>query len=213
MLVDEHLVVIGLELSGDQFGLRKLVEVLVVLEADGEGVDGTIRVLGHERDIGGGIDTAGEEDADRHVGHHAFFNSPGQSLTDATEVVLLTRWPIETSNILARNAASGNGVPVTCGTKLASLVDLQIMACRKLEHALEHGERCWCSQERQVVVHGHGVHVPLYHWVRNDSLDLRCEEEHTVLQRKVERFYPNVVTNEIKALFSAIPQRDAVVAF
>jgi hypothetical protein len=63
------------------------------------------------------------------------------------------------------------------------------------------------------VVHGHGVHVSLYHRVRNDSLDLRCEEEHTVLQREVERFYPNVVTDEIKALFAAIPQRDAIVAF
>ena len=63
------LVMLGAEALGDQPGLRQLV-VLVVGEADRERPHRLGRMLRHRRDDGRGVDAAGEERAQGHVGDH-----------------------------------------------------------------------------------------------------------------------------------------------
>jgi hypothetical protein len=67
---DDHLVVPRAEVLRDLASVARLVEA-AVFEADGEGVDRPRGVALHERGDETGVDAAGEEDAQRHIGDHA----------------------------------------------------------------------------------------------------------------------------------------------
>ena len=112
-LLDDDLVVIGLESLCDRVRVLEFVEMLMVAKADREGLHGIRRVLAHQRDVGRGIDAAGEEDAKRHVGHHAFLNAGAQTVADAPDVKLLERGFRQTGGLRGIDAVARHRIPVT----------------------------------------------------------------------------------------------------
>ncbi len=66
--------VIGSKMTGDRSRMWSLIKAGQI-EADRVGPDGAAICGLHQRDDGGGIDAAGQESANRHVGHHAAAHS------------------------------------------------------------------------------------------------------------------------------------------
>ena len=79
--------VIGAEVAGDGLGVRRLV-VARLVEADGEGRTGRGLMRLHQRDDGRGIDAAGEERAERHVGDHLRLHGVAQQRFECVDGLL-----------------------------------------------------------------------------------------------------------------------------
>ena len=67
-----QLVVVGVEFLGDQVGELEFVTLPVAdpLEADAERLQPVLTGVGQQRHDHAGVDAAGEQHPDRHVGHH-----------------------------------------------------------------------------------------------------------------------------------------------
>jgi hypothetical protein len=85
--------VIGGEALGDEIGIDELVALLAVglLEADGEGLEVLLALLGEEPDDDARIDAAREQHADRHVGDHAALDGAAQLVEHHVAPVLERR--------------------------------------------------------------------------------------------------------------------------
>ena len=71
---DPDLVMIGLELPRDMGGIVQFVQVLMILEADGERIDWVICETIHEGNIDRRVNAAREKCTVGCIGHHAFFD-------------------------------------------------------------------------------------------------------------------------------------------
>ena len=71
LLVDEDLVVVGAEVARHEARVGELVVARVPARRRRVRAHRHVGELGHERDVGRGVQAAREEDAERHVGHHA----------------------------------------------------------------------------------------------------------------------------------------------
>ncbi len=88
---DPDLVVVGVEGLGDQVGVAELVALPSThrVEADGEGGEPTLPLAGEQGHHQTGVQAAGEQHADRHVGHHPPAYGGGQRLQQRVLPVLL----------------------------------------------------------------------------------------------------------------------------
>ena len=81
---DPDLVVPGVELLGDEVGVRELVAALPGrrLEADAERGEPALALLGQQRHDVARVEPAGEQHADRHVRDHPALDRGPQRLVD-----------------------------------------------------------------------------------------------------------------------------------
>ncbi len=132
----EDLVVVGGEVLGDQVGIDELVALLAMrlLEADGEGHQPGLSRFGEQADDDAGIDAAGKQHADRHVGDHAARHRLAQSGSVMSRHSSAER---RTSSL----GALEHRRPVDAILGAPVRLDDADGGGRQLLHALQHGER------------------------------------------------------------------------
>ena len=80
LLVDEHLVVVRAELPRDHARVMQLVVARVPARARRVRPHRDVGQLGHQRDVGRGVEAARQEDAERDVGHHPLADRRAQHI-------------------------------------------------------------------------------------------------------------------------------------
>ena len=128
--------VVGGVALGDQVRIDELVPLLAMrlLEADREGRQARLAHLGEQPDDQAGIDSAGEQDADRHVGDHPALHGGLQRVEQQVLPVRLAAVGVAVSEAERR-------VPIDAIGEAAVFLICPDRRRRQLADALEDGER------------------------------------------------------------------------
>ena len=143
--VDQDLVMVGPEPLGDQPRVPALVVARVLVGGDRERPHRLVDQLRHQRDVGGRVDAAGQEYAERDVGHHPFANRLPQELAEPLHLLVFGHLAD-----LSRHLA-GERRPVAGALERAVGSHDQSLGRRQLRDAAVHRRRRRREREREVV--------------------------------------------------------------
>ena len=197
VLVDDDLVRVGLDRGRH---LPRVIELAerALLESDREGLQRPIDHPRHQRGDGAAVETAGEEHAERHVGHqpdaHRLFE-PGAELLHGVLLGELCE---------ALVAATGRHVPVLAGRDRAVLEDERVAGqqpVNALEQRLGAREVARAEQLGQARLVGLGANQPAL----EDRLDLRPEQQPAAGYRPVERLDAEAIAREQQPAARGVP--------
>jgi hypothetical protein len=208
LLVDHHLVVVGLEARGDPPRPLELVQVTVVGEPDAERANGPVHQLRHHRHVRRGVDPAGQQHSEGNVRHQTLLDRRVEQLLRAPHGVRAQRFATQLAQLLEVVAAAGQGVPIDLGLHRAVGLHERAAARGHLEDAAEHRERGRRRQEREVVVDGARLDVGRDIRMPEQRLDLRREQEARARPGEVERLDPDTVARQDQAALLRVPDPD-----
>ena len=181
-----------------------LVELRVV-ESDGAGVHRFRRQAGHGGHDGAGVNAAGQERAQRHLGDHAQPNRLLQSMTQLLAGI------VKPDGAVQREV----DVPVfTRSTHRLSAADGQAVSGRQLARLAEDGARLGHIAQRKILFEGERVDVPLERTaprplVGQQRLQFTAEQQRAVVQQRVvQRLDPHAVARHEQCLAIAVPQHE-----
>ena len=201
---DVELVVHGAEMPGHGSGPRRLVEGGVVV-ADREGVDAPAGLGSHQRDHGRGVDPAGKQDPERHVGDHVLPDGAGEHRGEAGQRFAFAR-PCG-----PRRGAGANHVdqpPEGPLLEPAVTVQAQDVPRPELAHALEDG----LGRRHVVAAHvgGERMAIDPRRPARacRERRELGGEGQHAVLERPVKRLDAEAIAPQHQPPREAVEQRE-----
>jgi hypothetical protein len=203
LLVDEHLVMVGREPARHDPGVGELVVARVPARRGGVRPHRLVADLGHQRDVRRRVEAAGEEDPERHVGHHALADRGTEQAPDLAHHLVGTH----RGDLLGDGGGRHRRPPSLDGERSVGRHD-HALAGPELADPAEH--RAWRGREskRQVVAEGVLVEVARDGGVLEQGLGLRAEDEAVRQPREVQRLDAEAVASEDEPPARGIPDRE-----
>jgi hypothetical protein len=181
----------------DLAGIARLV-VASLLEADGEGLDGSFGRAAHIGDDTAAVDATGKKRSERDVTHHLGFDRPRELFSKLLDPIFLAPSALD----------FGRHVPITTDLDLSSLFDGHVMGGRELPNPAEDrmgrddelvGEKC---------VEAFQIELTRYVVPREKSLDLRGKDDVSLSFVIVKGLLPRPVSSRQETLTRAVPKRE-----
>src|SRR5205085_3045763 len=191
---DDELVMLGPDPFGDAARVMEFGEVLLV-EADGEGLDGRRTLLGHERHDRARINSARQERAERHFRHQAHAHRVAQKFERSLARLLLRDF------YFLREV----GLPVALDLYLAVGLQGERVAGLQLAYVAVGRLRRGHAHEGEVVVYGLAVDFAPDRRVHEERRELRAEQKRSADLRVEQRLFADAVAREEELLSARVP--------
>src|SRR5207244_9059295 len=89
------------------------------------------------------IYATGEEDAERHIGHHALLNSRGETRANASDVIAFSLTLLHIADVGSFGCLTRHGIPIATCIKRTVPAHRHSPAGGHLVNALKHSEWSW----------------------------------------------------------------------
>ena len=197
---DVELGVLGAEPVGDRTRERGLVEARLA-KPDREGPDRLCALGLHQGRDQGGIDAAGKERADRHVGDHPAANRVLQQEVEFGH-------DLGVRALLGIAGGQSDRVPVGGQARGTARVDLQPMAGGELAHAAVDALRARHEPPAQERGQRVAIHLAWRRGAGHERLQLRAEGHEFPGAGPVERLLAQAVARQDELAVPAVPGRE-----
>ena len=196
---DHHLRVLGAERAGDAARLLQFTRAVLLLVADRKTFHATFASLAaqvdHLRSDDAGVEAAGKEDADRHVGHQANLHRLASAAPE-----LLCQFVVAAGVGLGRK----DGVPVAAHAQLPRLVDADAR-WRKLEDLRKSGQARRHVAQREVEIERLFIELIRHAGIAEERLHLRTKRKPISAEMIIERLLAQAVAREQEPPARRIP--------